>query len=296
MTTDPRRCARALSSTPDRAAWTLAVAGALAAGLTCALAMGGAARVAAQEASADTEDAAAEETAPEEAAPAAPPTALPPPTLEEEEPIAPAEPQPAPEPEQPVILHRIGTGDHPEWEDEGELPRDIAFETPGDQRVATNQQAPAPQAQLPAAAPDVAPRTFELGVAGGYARLLAAEAIDLVRVEERFEARLPELEVLRLGVGATQMFSDTRFFVGGGVRIGFGAFFCEAGWVQCEGVATVQPGVLYGDILGVRFDLNASLDLRFLIEHLVELSIGGGYSLLGELSLLHVTGQVGFVF
>lgn len=212
-------------------------------------------------------------------------------TLPDEPPPEPVAAEPE---EEPAILHRIGLGDHPDWENESEAAPDVAFEVPGDQR--TNAPTPQPRTQLEGVDLEEGPALFSVAVAGGYARLLATQPLDFFRLEERFEARIPAFPVLRVGVGASQMIATDGYLIGGGPRIGLGAYFCGASWIQCEGVANVQPGVMGGSHLGVRFDLNASLDLRFLLARLVELSLGGGYSLLQELSLFHLTGQVGLVF
>lgn len=226
--------------------------------------------------------------------PAEAPAPLPAPTLQGEEPLAPAEPTAAPEEEAPQILMHIGSGDHPEWADEpsGELPRDIGFEVPGDARQVTGGAVPGVNAREPLP-------PFVVTIGAGFARLLAVTPIDFFRLEERFEATVPDFPTLRLGAAATQMFGDNdNYVVGGGARIGMGTTVCDdGGGLQCEGVIFVQPGFLSGQ-LGTRFDLNASLSLRVILERLFELAIDGGYSLQidGDASLFHVTGQAGFVF
>ena len=234
----------------------------------------------------------AQDGAPEEPQHAEAP-ALPAPTLEEEEPLAPPEPTTAPEEEAPEILAHIGPGDHPEWDENesGALPRDVSFEVPGDTRYASGASVGVdPQEPLP---------PFVVAVGAGFARLLGVVPIDYFRLEERFEATIPDFPTLRLGAAATQMFgSDGNYIVGGGARIGMGAVVCDdGGGLQCEGVIFVQPGFLTGQ-LGTRFDLNASLSFRLIVERLIELAVDGGYSLGidGNASLFHVTGQAGFVF
>lgn len=237
------------------------------------------------------QDATPEEGAPEEGTP----PALPAPTLEEPPP-GPPEPLPEPEEEeeQPEILHRISVGDHPEWEiEEGEeVPRDISFEVPGDTRTHT----PSGQIQLPSDEEPSVPPTFGLGVGAGFARLLGAIPFDYFLLNQRFEARIPDFPALHLGAAVSEMFNDGDYLVGGGARIGLGATWCDAGWVVCEGIATIQPGVMGGPMLGVRFDLHAELDLRFHFRGLLELGVVGGYSLLGETSLLQVGGEAAIVF
>jgi len=231
------------------------------------------------------------EAAPEEPTEA---PALPAPTLEGEEPVAPAEPTTAPELEEPQILMHIGSGDHPEWEDQTaeNVPRDIGFEVPGDAR-------PEPGGAVQGVNPQEPLPPFTLAVGAGFARLLGVVPFDFFRLEERFEATIPDFPQLRLGAAATQMFgSDGNYIVGGGARIGMGTTLCDdGGGLQCEGAIFVQPGFLTGQV-GTRFDLNASLGLRLILERLVALAVDGGYSLEidGNASLFHVTGQAGFVF
>jgi len=226
---------------------------------------------------------------------------LPAPTLEEEEPIAPPEPLP-PEPEeeegQPQILEHIGPGDHPEWEDgeDGDVPRDYAFEVPGDQRSNVTQPGNPQAPQFPSVDEEQEVGPFHLGVGGGWARLLAGIPLDFFRAEERFEAMVPDFETLRLGAAAWQMVAEDRFVVGGGVRIGLGVRICDGAGVICEGSVFFQPGFAAG-LTGPRFDLHAGLSLRLILGQLGLLSIDGGYSLLIEgNSIVHLGGTAGLVF
>lgn len=221
--------------------------------------------------------------------------ALPPPTLDEAEPVVPA----PPEGSQPQILLHIGPGDHPEWEtdaDEPELPRDIAFEIvpASDHRLMTNMVG----GQVYGVDPEEPVPPFVVTVGAGYARFLGPVPVDFFRIEQRFEARVPGFETLRLGASAAQMIGENGYIVGGGVRIGMAVSLCENGTaLLCEGVVIVQPGFLTG-LIGTRFDLNASVSFRVIVERLVQLAIDGGYSLGfgGNGALLHLTGQAGFVF
>ncbi len=224
---------------------------------------------------------------------------LPTPTLEGAEPIGSAEPLPEPPAEpQPTILNHIGLGDHPEWEeseDDGEIPHDIAFETPGDPRGTTTTP-DRRGAQVYGVDPEEEPPPYVLAAGAGYARFLAATPVDFFRIEERFEVALPELSGIRLGAAASQMFNDQSYVFGAGVRVGMGVNLCDTGHMQCEGVIYVQPGFLAG-LTGPRFDLNASLGLRLLLWRLLSVSVDGGYSLLFDgNSLLHVTGSLGVLF
>lgn len=215
---------------------------------------------------------------------------LPAAALEGDEPVL-AEPVPEAPPEEAArILYRIGPGMHPEWEDSAEPAADLSFVVPGDLRA---QGAPAPLPQDDQT-PEV--RTFALSVGAGFARLLGVEPVDFVRLEQRFHARVPGMDFLYLGVGASQMFRDDGMIGGGGPRIGLGATFCGTSWIRCEGVAFVQPGFLAGDYVGVLFDLNAALELHFLFPPMLDVALGAGYSLLGNISMFHVTGMGGVVF
>jgi len=132
---------------------------------------------------------------------------LPAPTLEGAEPIGSAEPLPemTSEPEQPTILEHIGTGDHPEWEsdDDGELPHDISFETPGDPRsTVTTPTSSGPGAH--GTQPEEEPPPYVLAAGAGFAQYLTVGgSLDFFRVEERFEATIPELSGIRLGLAAS---------------------------------------------------------------------------------------------
>ena len=226
-----------------------------------------------------------------------PPAPLPPPTLEEAEPVAPAEPLPAPpeEEEEPQVLMRIGPGGR-SWQDDLDhepVADDIAFQTPGDLRTTID----APQgARLRGAEPEEPMPPFVLGAAIGWGRLIAGMNVDFVRLEERLEAMIPELPAFRIGAAATQMFSDQGYIVGGGVRVGLGVPLCSTGGLVCDGAAFVQPGFLAG-FFGARFDLDAILTLRLIVDRVLQLSVEGGYSLAFDgASLAHLSGGAGGVF
>lgn len=254
-----------------------------------------------------------------EETPAAPvtPAPLPAPTLPDE----PELPPPAEEAEEEgpnrEVLFRM-TRD----EDDDPLPPDVAFETPGDLRTSSATQGQLPPILQGRAAPrdddddddddgltdaPWTPPAFVVAAGAGWTRLLIAERpIDYVRFEQRFEARIPDFDAVKLGVGVAELYSNQADVEGGtprervmieaGVRVGMGFFFCEASWVRCEGQITLQPGVIAGEPLGVQFDLHAGLELRFLFENLVQVSAGAAYSLVGTTSLVHATGLIGIVF
>ena len=222
------------------------------------------------------------------------PPALPPPTLTEDPSDA---PEPAPD-DEPHILTHIGTGDHPEWEGErGEVPRDVAFEPPASAATEGPDAPPGAQTVVPSVRPEEPPPPFVVGVGVGWARLLAMVPIDLLRLEERFEVSIPDFRMLRVGAAATQMLGDAGYVVGGGARVGMGVSVCETGGIVCEGVITVAPGFLTG-LVGTRFDLNASLSFRLLIERVLWLAADGGYSLqfADSVSIVHLTLQLGLLF
>lgn len=245
------------------------------------------------------------------------PVSLPSPTLPEESaaeaPDTPPEEPASPRPD-PVVLYRIQRSP-----DEAIEP-DIGFETPGDLRVETSAEGrlppvlrpsipPRPPAAEASASteptdeldaliePEWKPSPFRISAGAGWSRLLAVQPIDYARIEERFEARIPDFEALTVGVGLAQLVDlDGRFLFEGGARVAFGFFFCAESWVRCEGGIALQPGVIAGDSLGVQFDLHGALDMRFLLEERVEINLTGAYSLVGPTSLVHVTGLVGVVF
>ena len=266
--------------------------------------------------------AAAQDEAPPDAPPAPAPTPapLPAPTLPDE----PELPPPAEEPVEEEGPNREVLFRMTREEDDETLPPDVAFETPGDLRTSS-----VTQGQLPPIFAGPAPREdddddddeegdgdatapwtpppFLVAAGVGWTRLLIAERpIDYVRFEQRFEARIPDFDAVKLGVGVAELYSNQadveggtpreRVMVEAGVRVGMGFFFCEASWVRCEGQITLQPGVIAGEPLGVQFDLHAGLELRFLFANIVQASAGAAYSLVGTTSLVHATGMVGIAF
>ena len=233
----------------------------------------------------------------------APPPTLPPPTLSPEEMDPPPEPlegEEVPEPpeeeegETEILMH-IGTGDHPEWEEENarEVPRDVAFEVPGDAR--TGQGVGASSVSIDEERFGE-PREFALGAGVSWARLISATEIDFLRVDQRFDWRVPDFPALRLGIGASQSFAANQWLVGGGLRAGLGTYFCESRLVRCEIVAVVQPGVLGGDVLGPRFDLHAALEAHFDFAGVFGAWVTGGFSQLGTESMVHLGGVAAFLF
>lgn len=254
-------------------------------------------------ATARAQEAAPDEDVASEAAPAeeAPPE-LPPPTLEGEEPVAPPEPLPvAPgeEESQPQILTRIGPGQHPDWEEDedGEsVPRDIPFETPGDMRSSQGTAEHPQGGQIYSTDPEVPSPPFVLAAGAGFARFLAATPLDFFRIDERFEATIPDFATFRIGASATQMIGENGFLVGGGVRLGLGVPLCDTGDVICDGVVYVQPGFMAG-LTGPRFDLNALMSLRLNLFHVAQVAVEGGYSFIADAgNLLFVTGSAGVLF
>ena len=215
---------------------------------------------------------------------------LPAPSLEDPEmPTGPAPDPPEEEEETPAVLHHIGVGDHPDWEESADdpVPADVPFVVPDDMRVASG-------GQLPPTEPEEGPKTFALAVGAGFARLLADPALDFFAITERFDFRVEGFEALRIGAGASELIGQS-FLFDGGARIGLGAFFCQDRIIRCEGVATLQLGVATGGI-GTYFSIHADLDLHFLFDNTFQLTVEGGYSLLGTNSLLFASGLVGLTF
>jgi hypothetical protein len=151
--------------------------------------------------------------------------------------------------------------------------------------------------QLPAEEP-APPPLFGIAIGAGFSRLLANIAIDYVRLEQRFEARIPELTGFFVGAGVAELFDPTsldRFIIEVGPRAGFGASFCDDRLVRCDGVVLVQPGVAAGH-LGVQFDFQAALEVRFLLLRLLELSAGGTFSFVGSATFVSLAGNIGLAF
>ncbi|GAB5549452.1 MAG: hypothetical protein SangKO_092120 [Sandaracinaceae bacterium] len=210
-------------------------------------------------------------------------------------PPEPLEPPPEEEEGEPQILYRIRTGDHPEWEEENarQVPRDVSFEVPGDARTGTGVGAEATAIDEERFGE---PSEFAIGAGVSWARLLTSVDIDFVRVEERFDWRIPDFGQMRLGLSASQSFAANQYLVGGGLRAGLGAYFCETRLVRCEIVAVVQPGVLAGDVLGARFDLHGSLEAHFDFDGVFGAWVEGGFSILGTESMFQVGGVAAILF
>lgn len=218
---------------------------------------------------------------------------LPAPTLDEE-PVQPAEPageEPAAERQ---ILVRVGgrpaaplPGDDEEAAPEGEpLPDDVAFVVPGDMRRREGAQG---RLQLPGQSPPPPP-PFSVAAGAGFTRHLATEAIDYLRLEQRFEARIDEAPEFRFGVGVAELIGP-EVLVQAGPRVGFGATFCNEPDLACEAVILFQPGIIAGENR-FDFDLTAMLDLRLLVGRIFLPSISGGFSFFGA-TMVSLAGHVG---
>lgn len=223
--------------------------------------------------------------------------ALPAPTLEEEEPAVPAEPAPAEPPAERQILVRVGgrPSARPPVEEEepaagGEtLPDDVAFVVPGDMRRREGEQG---RLQLPGQSPPPPP-SFSVAAGAGFTRHLATEAIDYLRLEQRFEARIDEAPEFRFGVGIAELIGP-EVLVQVGPRVGFGASFCNEPDLTCEAVILFQPGIIAGENR-FDFDLTAMLDLRLLVGRIFLPSISGGFSFFGA-TMVSLAGHVGLAF
>jgi hypothetical protein len=217
---------------------------------------------------------------------------LPPPELDPA--IEPA-PPPAPAPE-PDLRLRVRAGQledglfEDEEADEDPLPRNVPAEM-------TNEVASVDAARAPEAEPAPGRRWAPFAVAAGvsWARLLSAMAYDFVSIHQRFEARVPGFEALRLGAGISELISDSRWMIIGGARIGLGAVLFDLGWLAGEAIVSAQLGVAGGD-LGVYFDLRGTLDVRFLLASVIEIGATGGIDFLGETTMIEVGGLFAIPF
>ncbi len=237
---------------------------------------------------------------------------LTPPSIEEE-PVLPAttlelegEPEPAPEPERPrTILYRVGgrPGDRLPGEEEGEqegeqpLPDDVAFVLPsasgdavGDLRRRDGAQG---RLRLPGQTPPPPP-LYTLAIGAGFSRMLATEAIDYLRLEQRFEARLESAQEFRFGVGVAEMIG-IDVLVEAGPRVGFGATFCNEAELTCEAVIDLQPGILVGENR-LAFDIAATLNVHLLVARIFQPSIHGTFSFFDGITMVSLTGQLGLSF
>lgn len=217
-----------------------------------------------------------------------------PPTLEPEEGEF-EEPSVAPEePPTPPILERIGPLHR--LQPQGELTPDVAVTLP--QRAERDPEDARRTLTLPgqAATP---PPLFELAAGGGLTwRLANPGPIHYLRLDQRFEARIPDLPDFFLGAGVAELFelgSLSRVIVEAGPRFGLRTTFCEIDLVRCEGVAHVQPGIAFG-ALGAHFDLQAGLDARFLFKRVFLLSAGGDISFIGSGVFVSAACRVGVAF
>lgn len=225
------------------------------------------------------------------------PPALPAPTLEEEEPALPVEPVPEQPPAERQILVRVGgrpsdrlPGEEEDEEEEAALPDDVSFVVPGDLRTRDGAQG---RLRLPGQTPPPPP-LYSVAVGAGWSRMLAAEAIDYLRLEQRFEARIDVAPEFRLGAGVAELIGST-VLVEIGPRVGFGASFCNEPDLTCEAVILVQPGIIAGENR-THFDLHATLDLRLLVARIFMPAITGGLSFFGGVTVVSLSGQVGLAF
>lgn len=222
--------------------------------------------------------------------------ALPPPTLPDEDLAWPSAPPPSePEPQRQILVRVGGRPSQrlpsPDEEEESEpLPDDVSFVVPGDLRTREGGQG---RLRLPGQATSPPP-LYSVAVGAGWSRLLTAEALDHLRLEQRWEARLDVAPEFRWGVAVAELFGPT-FLVEVGPRVGFGASFCNEPDFTCEGVILVQPGVIAGENVA-DFDLHASLDLRMLVARVFMPAITGGLSFFGGVTMVSVSGQVGLAF
>ncbi len=171
-------------------------------------------------------------------------------------------------------------------------PTDVPFAVPGDQRLSPGGMSAPPR-------PEDEPRQpplFEIGATVGWSRLLADMALDYIYVEERFEMRLADLPDLRLGIAAAQHFRGNEGFIfEGGLRVGYGVYFFDDRDAMAEAVVWVQPGYAGGDV-GHSFDLAAALEARLQLGGWLEISVQGGFSLIGNTPLTKLGGGLAITF
>lgn len=206
------------------------------------------------------------------------------------------EPAPEPEPEGPPILEGVGWSyrDREDGNDEEAepLPDDIPFVVPGDLRTRSVEHG---RLALPGLDESPThPPPFLVSLGAGFTRQLNQDPVHYFRLQQRFEARVPGLDMLRLGAGAAQMIGD-HFLFEGGARIGLGAGFCDEPGIYCEGVVAVQPGIALGDF-GTFFALDADLDIRVVFDRLLLISAGASLSFIGEAVFVHAALNGGLTF
>lgn len=217
----------------------------------------------------------------------------------------PAAPQPPPPEEAgPPILEPIGPGGQPGLPeaDPGPVPPDVPFVVPGDIRVdqgvtmmPPTVSPPAPPDADASESPPPTPPLVSLGVAVGPGLQFVGLEQAFVHLLEVLEFHIPELDAIRVGVGAGQWLGET-VVVAFGPRAGLGATFCQAGNLRCEGILMVQPGVAFGGGLGTQFDLYLSMDIRFWLDELIAIGVIGGVSRISNISLAHASGVAGLAF
>ena len=203
------------------------------------------------------------------------------------------DPPPEPTPERVPILERIGPSRRREPAQAST--RDVPFVVPS---AAQDARIQGQGLELPPEEPPEPP-IFDIAIGAGWTRQLANIALDYVRLEQRFEARIPDFLGLFVGVGVAELIDPTGvagYIIEVGPRVGFGAGFCDDSLVRCEGVVYVQPGVAAGPYIGVQFDFQGALDLRFLFARILELSAGAALSFIDGTTFVSASGNVGLRF
>lgn len=114
------------------------------------------------------------------------------------------------------------------------------------------------------------------------------------RITEEVEWMPPALEFVSFGVGAAHMFGPGQPVHQVGARVGGYAWFCEDAVVRCQGVITLQLGVVIAG--GTWFDFSADADLRFLFVKRFELFVRGSFLSFGSNSFVNIVGGAAIAF
>lgn len=200
-------------------------------------------------------------------------------------------------PDAPPILEGVHPGTRPLVEPGEPLPPDVPFVMPQTPSGTAGDIGTVPVVTMPRAQPEEPPPPFAVSAGGGFTvQLIDPQQVYYARLDQRFDVRIPELDLVRVGFGVAEMISDLRYFVEVGPTIGMGAYFCEDRVVRCEGIIVIQPGLAAGDFLGAQFLFRGALDVRFLFERIVSVAASVAFSRIGEGNFLHFGGLAGIHF
>jgi hypothetical protein len=145
---------------------------------------------------------------------------------------------------------------------------------------------------LPTSRP--APPEFRLRAGGGVMLPTTGPTVVYARLTQEVEWQPALLEFLALGFGASEMIGPVTLAQMGARAFAF-AWFCADAVARCQGAIGVQMGVLFG-ALGLRFDLSADVDLRFLFDDRIEIYLRGGFFTVAIDAFLNLSGGLGVAF